>query len=562
MALSETNIEPSFGNSTVRKKSLKADSKGIIWVNIGWKLTKGGSRSQGKVSLGSNLREAERRLHRIEELWEHIARANEDPQWDDFTFDIAKRMGKGETQIPVPMVQEEYAFEYAARVNELIKRYPTVHFAVESKDVYEEGNDHWQQMADAHAAATLENASLDISRRPSAMGDGTLHKAMDAFIEWIKQDYFDVEEGHVNDNGMTKIRQVKTLKEHLKDRSLSSVDYSACDEMFGHFRKRPISNRTKKPMKRKSCQNYVGELGRFFDWLDLQDTFKWRLPERFPRIKRKVDELESDIAADAAEIFTFDDSQLELLYKYASPLDRLFIALGLNCAFGVDQSGRLKISEVLLDQKPPLISRIRRKKKVLGKHYLWEPTRLLLQWAAQQREKLVNEESGDFLILKQTGKPFWRKTVGGNRARDIPNYWDRLIERIQEDNPAFPKVAFNSLRDTSVNRIRQIAGEEIASIHATHKHSSPDENLRRYSNAPWEKVFLAQQELGSQLATVFAVVPDPTVVPMQAYVSLGKRERILQLWGQKKPAAEIAKDVGVSKATVYRTVQLSDSDDE
>jgi hypothetical protein len=243
-------------------------------------------------------------------------------------------------------------------------------------------------------------------------------------------------------------------------------------------------------------------------------------------------------------------------------LDRLFIALGLNCAFGVDQSGRLKVGEVLLDHKPPLIRRIRRKKKVLGKHYLWEPTRILLRWAQEQRENLANEESADFLILKQTGKPFWRKTAGGNRARDIPNYWDRLIKRIREDHPDFPKVAFNSLRDTSVDRIRQLAGEEIASIHATHKHNSPDENLRRYSNAPWKKVYLAQRKLGRRLAGVFAAVPDPTVVPKQAYVSLGKRERILELWEQKKPVAEIAKDVGVSKMTVYRTLQLSDSDDE
>ena len=546
----------------MRKKSLKADANGTIWVNVGWKLTKSGERSQGKISLGSNHRDAERRLHRIEELWAHIERTNANPLWDVFTFDIAKRLGKGDIQFPVPKTQEEMPFEYAARVNRLVKLYPTVQFSVEDEDIYEEGNRNWIEVADAHAESALENGHLDIAKRPSRSSDGTLHKAMDAYVAWIRQEYFDADEGHVNDNGMTKIRQVYTLKEHLKDRALSEIDYTACDEMFAYFRKRPTSTRTKAPMKRKSCQNYIGELGRFFDWLDLQDRFKWRLPERFPRIKRKVDELESDIAAEAAEIFTFNDIQLELLFKYAGPLDRLFIALGLNCAFGVDQTGRLRAGEVHLDHKPPIIRRIRRKQKVLGKHYLWEPTRILLHWAQEQREKLANDDSHDFLILKQTGKPFWRKTAGGNRARDIPNYWSRLVERIREDHPDFPKVAFNTLRDTSVHRIREIGGEEIASIHATHKHHSPDENLRRYSNAPWKKVYLAQRKLGKRLAHVFSAVPDPTAVPKQAYVSLGKRERILQLWEEKKPVAEIAKDVGVSKMTVYRTLSVSDAEQD
>lgn len=545
----------------MRKKSLKADANGTIWVNVGWKLTKSGERSQGKISLGSNHRDAERRLHRIEELWAHIERTKTNPLWDDFTFDIAKRLGKGEIQFPVQVLDGEEADDYSRRVGKLIKQYPCVQFSAADEDFYDDGVNELTSVYETAAANAVEYGELDV-RRPSPMSRETLHRAMDAYADWIRQEYFDADEGHVNDNGMTKIRQVNTLKEHLKDRPLSEVDYTACDEMFGHFRKRPISSRTKAPMKRKSCQNYIGELGRFFDWLDLQDRFKWRLPERFPRIKRKVDELESDIAAEAAEIFTFSDLQLELLFKYAGPLDRLFIALGLNCAFGVDQTGRLRVGEVLLDHKPPIIRRIRRKKRVLGKHYIWEPTRTLLRWAIEQRHKLASDESLDFLILKQTGKPFWRKTAGGNRARDIPNYWTRLVDRIREDHPDFPKVAFNTLRDTSVHRIREIAGEEIASIHATHKHNSPDENLRRYSNAPWKKVYRAQQKLGRRLAEVFAAVPDPTVVPKQAYVSLGKRERILELREEKKSVAEIARAVGVSKMTVYRTLSVSDTQQE
>ena len=543
----------------MRKKSLKPDQNGVIWVNLGWKETKGQKRSQAKFNLGENETDAQRRLTRIEELWEQIEKSSRNPLWDEFTFEIAKRLAKGELQIKVAPEPNEDADDYAQRMNRLGRRYPTINFAASDYEAYRSGQDELTEFVQDTAAAAAERFGLEAVRvaRPS---DGTLHQAMDKYIEWIKREYFDQAEQHVNDNGMTKIRQVKTLKEHLADRPLSNIDYQAADDMFAHFRHRPISRRTKEAMKRKSCQNYIKELARFFDWLDLS-SYNWELPERFNRIKRKVDESDHDIAEEAADIFTFSDEQIGLLYKYGTPLDRLFLLLGLNCAFGVDQTGRLRISEVLLDRDHPLIRRIRRKKKVLGKHYLWKPTQVLLRWALERRPEYANEESADFLILKQSGKPFWRKTSNGNRARDIPNYWNRLLSRIREDHADFPKVGFNSLRDTSVHRIREIAGEEVASIHATHKHHSPDENLRRYSNAPWKRVFKAQRILERRLQSVLQVVPDPTIVPKQAYISLAKREQILSLHRENVPARQIAKEIHIHPSTVYRTInELAETD--
>lgn len=538
----------------MRQKALNPDSTGTIWVNIGAKKTKGGRTSQGKISLGTNPKDATRRLARIEDLWERIEKTSQEPLWDDLTFRIARLLGKGETQIILPQEPSEDEVDYARRINLLAKRFPSINFTAADFEEYEYGRQATEVFVEdsTNNAAEVWGVDFSAAGRPS---DGSLHQAMDRYIEWIKREYFDQDEQHVNDNGMTKIRQVRTLKDHLQDRPLSTLGFHGIDESFCYFRKRPLSKRTEKPMKKKSCQNYIGELGRFFDWLDLSSDFSWRLPERYSRIKRKVDELDSDIAAEAADVFAFSDSELALLYKYSGPLDRLFILLGLNCAFGVDQTGRLRHSEVRLDRKPPIIRRIRRKKKVQGRHYLWQPTRVLLQWALDRRAKVATEASGEYLILNDSGNPFWRKTAGGNRARDIPNYWTRLLNRIRDDHPEFPKAGFNSLRDTSIDRIRAIAGQEVALIHATHKHHSPDENLRRYSNAPWKKVFVAQRKMERRLAGMFAAVPDPRVVSKQAYVSLGQRERIVEYHKNETPPREIAKLVGVSLATVYRTLE-------
>ena len=79
---------------------------------------------------------------------------------------------------------------------------------------------------------------------------------------------------------------------------LSSLDYSGVDSVFGYFRKRPTSKRSKNPMTSKSCRHYIGEIDRFFRWLHLSPDYPWRKPEDYELIRKKPDELEEDIEAD------------------------------------------------------------------------------------------------------------------------------------------------------------------------------------------------------------------------------------------------------------------------
>lgn len=540
-----------------RRKSLTKAKDGNFWVNLGWKLTKTGNRSQAKFKVGNNAKDADRRSSRLEQLWDEIellaASRKEDALWAEQTLEFAKLLANGELQVVIARLEDEIEDDFVGRINSLSQSFPSVNFVPDDFEAFQYGEELIDDYVQNAIETITDSFKVDPTKLISKASKGTLHKALDAYIEWIRREYFDPNEGAITDNGMTKVRQVKTLKDHLRDRSLSAItDFNGVDSLFSYFRKRPISQRTQKPMKRKSCQNYMGELSRFLDWLDTSDDWDWRLPERYSRIKRKVDELDSDVDAEAEDIFVFSKEQLRTLFEYAGPIDRLFISLGLNCAFGADQTGRLQTTEVLLDKKHPIIRRIRRKKKVLGKHLLWPTTQILLRWAFERRDELAGEESANFLILKQSGKPYWRKTISGNRARDIPNSWDRLIKRIREDQPDFPKVGFNVLRDTSIHNIRSIAGQEIASIHATHKHHSPDKNLLRYSNAPWKNVFRAQLKLGKRFESVFDSVSDPTVAPKQAYTSLGKRQRAIELHSQGVSVKEIAAEIGVHFQTVYR----------
>jgi hypothetical protein len=387
-----------------------------------------------------------------------------------------------------------------------------------------------------------------------------LHDALNDYIEWIKVEYFDKVEGHVSDSGMTKIRQIKTIRSHLENAPLAALDYSGVDKVFGYFRKRPTTKRSENPMTSKSCRHYIGELDRFFRWLHLSAAYPWRKPEDYELIRKKPDELEEDIEAATQEIPIYSVEQLAILNEYATPNERVFFLLGINCAFGADQSGRLKLRDVRLSEDgSSFIRRVRRKKKVKGTHLLFSQTVQAMQWAIERRKKQQPEPTPvSLLLLNDEGRPYWRKTKGGNRCRDIANMWYRLLDRVRVDHPDFPRHGFNTLRDTSSNMIREIAGQEVASMHLTHKHQSEDRNLANYTNPPLKRLFRAQRKLEQKLQTVFDAAPrEPFAPQMRAYTPRKTIKKMHKMKGEGASVSEIARAVKVARTTVYRHLKES-----
>jgi hypothetical protein len=173
-----------------------------------------------------------------------------------------------------------------------------------------------------------------------------------------------------------------------------------------------------------------------------------------------------------------------------------------------------------------------------------------IKWAIGDRW----QEKEAHVLINSKGNPLWRKTAGGNRSKDIPNAWYRLLDRVQQERPHFPRLGFNSLRDTSANMIRQIAGQEVASIHLTHRHQSSDRNLRNYTNVPWKKVFQAQRVLEKRLAEMFKLDSDPWQERDHQYVTQTQIKEMKTLKKAGRSVAQIAESVGVAKTTVYRWV--------
>jgi integrase len=525
----------------VRDTGLKRTIRGYV-RNLG-RMAQGG---QPKFYLGHDREVAARRLDKIVELWQIVEELHATGRrpgvavWDQGNLEVAKALAKGD----VPTVKKgdyEAPERYFRRVNDLRDRLGS-EVEPASPFLYRTGRE------DIRDAIEEERGKLGRTSGPTGQ---TLHQALRAYQGAIEREYRDADDT-ISDNGKTKVSQIRGILTYVPDLDLGVLDFTATDELFGIFRRRPLSTRYGKPMAKKSCTNYIGELGRFLRWLHLSGEFAWRKPEDYDPIQRNPRELDADVEKEAADIPVWTVAQLRTLNEYATPIERVFLLLGLNCAYGADQAGRLQVSHLhLKDEGLSYIRRVRRKKKSRSIHLLWRQTVDGLRWALERRKSQPSDT--DFLLLTEKNQPYWRKTKGGNRSNAIPRVWNDLLKRVLKDHPDFPRLPFNSLRDTSGNMIRRLAGEELASLHLAHKHQSKDENLGRYTNPVRKRHFKAIRVLERKLESIFeAAGPEPWSRRPKCYMGAAKVKKLLDLRAQGVPPREIAERLDISVASVHR----------
>ena len=415
----------------------------------------------------------------------------------------------------------------------------------------------------------------------------TLHAALDAYIADIeKNDLEPTPEGpSLTPFGALKVEQANRLKQRHLDRPLSTLDQDGCQELLDFWRMRPLTTDERisppRPMKRKTCENNISELMRFFSWLHRSKQFNWRKPEDFDELRTNVKDIQEErTQITHTRVAVYLPEELAILNKYATPLERLLLLLGLNCGFKGAEQGTILLDHIFLDRPHPnakylkemqryecqpadrFILYKRNKTKVYGEFLLWPQTIEILQWAIKRRNQICEKLglSVRTLLVTERGTLFYRLTSGKkNQSQIFGNKWDALIKRIRndKDHKGFPDYCFTSLRDTAADMIRPIAGGEVASVFLMHgKPVKQDDLLDIYSNRPFGRVFDALRTMQEMLKPMFDAVPQGVVEqPMQQYTPLSKRERIIKLKRQGKTLSEIMAETGLSKMTVIRTLQ-------
>jgi hypothetical protein len=185
------------------------------------------------------------------------------------------------------------------------------------------------------------------------------------------------------------------------------------EEILLSWGKRPLDAR-KKRYSRDTCKNQLILVRAFLRWLHCSDM-KWKLPADylFPRIK--IEWLASEVSGKVKKR-SFTTEKVGILWKHAAPLERVFIALGLNCGFGAAEIGTLAETEI----NGSFIKRLRHKTKVFGAWWLFPITRSAIAWARRRKEVLG--ATSDYLLVSE---PLCRSR---NNARS----WGRAVEPADE----------------------------------------------------------------------------------------------------------------------------------
>lgn len=513
-----------------RKTTLKRNKRGTFAREIGY--LNPVKKTQPKFNLGTDQKDAEVRQSRIMELFEDCTRILGKPMWTSFALYAAKLIAKGKYQIPYapqwevlnyilddPSVEDKCA-EYVQMLRVEQARYPSIQIIASDQEMYDYGvalnSSYENDLINKMDSDLKELGVIPHSRKASdKLISGTLHEALDAYIEIdIKKSGLKLEDGTLKFSQRKRIQYANTLKDQHPDQSLMELSsYDAVLQLHKHWQNRPEYESGKR-YKTTSALHRYKELVRFLKWLNLTTEYQWEMPRGADQIKINFVEFESDHQnVDLLRKNVYTPEQLGLIAKYASKMDLLLLYVGVNCAFGAAEIGRLIVGDILLNHnheyaerlhfettsKDSFVRLIRPKSKMFGEWLLWPETAEILRWGVQH----ANQLETPYIVCRSTGTMLYQEK-NQNPQAGFANRWNKLIKRVQKDHADFFHLPYGTLRDTLPDILRHKKEDTLASICLAHKTSyKPDNLLDAYGNKPFGRLHTAIRELHDYFKPMF-----------------------------------------------------------
>lgn len=570
-----------------RRRELKPDSKGRFRPYLGFKADAEGNRKECRFNLGTDKREAERRMERLYDLHDESEAAAGGTIWTGFAFYAAKLIEKGTFTIVFPfkehlMREDDPAAQYAQLLHVEQQRYPSLHIIPAEPDVYTigvktNGVAIEEELRELEESARFLGVITSRQVMPDQLVTGTLHEALDAFGQEVvhKNNVRAGTDGELTQYGRLRMERIGRFKERHSDIPLSALHVDSCTDLVRYWANRPPTKNRRtgkidgKPIARKTAEHHIKELFSFLNWLDATSRFSWIKPRGIDQISRKIAELDVEKAnkLKAVQKDTYTVEELAILNRHATPLERLLLYVALNCGMGAAELGRLRLEDFLLDHEheharrlgftstetDSFIRFLRPKTGVFGEWLLWPETIVMVRWGFARSSRFESE----LLFVSEKGNPWYKERAKRNPQAKFTNVFTALIRRIQKSQPSFRKLAFGTLRDTLPNMLRLSHSSEMASICLAHGSTfKGDKLIDCYTNKPFGRFHDLMRETRSMVEVVFAAVDgDPTETPIQQYIPLEVREKMQMLLKEGRPTGEIAKTCGVSRATVCRERQ-------
>jgi len=194
---------------------------------------------------------------------------------------------------------------------------------------------------------------------------------------------------------------------------------------------------------------------------------------------------------------------------------------------------------------------VRRKTGRRGGAKLWLDTVRAIRWAWAE-QAAAGQAKSKRALLKASGEQL--------SASQLSNAWNKLLGRVQKSAPGFRRLPFKFLRKTSAQLMQDVGGgdsETIAIMHARAKWTGNDEQADRYYRRSLDRVYAANDRVAVYLAPMFAAAPDAFSEARKrggGNITAVQIERIRKVYATCGNVSHVAKEVGVSRQTVYRHI--------
>ena len=179
-----------------RKRQLAGDVKGRFRPHVGWYIAEDGERRQKRFNLGTDRREAERRYHRIHDLYSDDTRESGNDCWSLRALRFAEQIAAGIAviQIPPPPPEDKGALvEYQQGIEHFRQYYPSLDFMPSDPNAYQQSatiNARYvsDRLAELEAQLKRMGALIAEQSLPEKMIDGRFHEALDRYIAEIRHE--------------------------------------------------------------------------------------------------------------------------------------------------------------------------------------------------------------------------------------------------------------------------------------------------------------------------------------------------------------------------------------
>jgi hypothetical protein len=203
-----------------------------------------------------------------------------------------------------------------------------------------------EQRFESFPQSLVGSLQTKLPNDPENLETRTFFDAIDAYRKHLLKTGKRQENGNPSPSVQNYVDTARRFKKTMDDLPVWEIDRTKLDEMFGHWRNRPVSSKTGKRIASDTAKHLMDTLWSVLTWIDEADNWKWSLPNGAKRIRRTPEQIDSDrkkLRTRRISASTYTPEQLAVIASKLDRFGKMILGIAVNCAMQPAEVGRLEI---------------------------------------------------------------------------------------------------------------------------------------------------------------------------------------------------------------------------